>query len=85
MSTFGQIIGVISTMALLAAAAVAALGKLSFRMFLIVGIAGSVTGLLGSTISGSAWGVTMRVIALASFTVALAVHRYVARLPRSTA
>lgn len=85
MSTFGQVIGIISTMAFLAAAALMALGRLSFRLFLIVGIAGSLTGLLGSTISGSAWGVTMRVIALVSFAAALAVHRYVARLPRSTA
>jgi hypothetical protein len=85
MSTFGQIVGVISTMAFLVAGLLAALGRLSFRLFLIVGIAGSLTGLLGSTISGSAWVITLRVIALVSFAAALAIHRYVARLPRSTA
>jgi phosphotransferase system glucose/maltose/N-acetylglucosamine-specific IIC component len=75
MVAIGQTINILSVTVFLAAALLAALGKLSARLFFTTGVATNIVGLIGTSISGSVWGATLHVIAIGCFIAALAVHR----------
>ncbi len=79
MTVFGQILGIVSVEALLVAVVLTLLGRLSFRLFLLVGITTNTLGLVGAVSAGSGQGVMMQSVALAAFILAFAVHRYTAR------
>ena len=79
MTVFGQILGIISVEALLVAVALTVLGRLSFRLLLLTGIATSVLGVMGAVMVGSGWSITLRLVALAASIAAFAIHRRTAR------
>ena len=79
MTVFGQLISVFSTVGLVVAVMLTALGKLPYRLLLIAGIATSALGLTGNLIAGPDWGIMLRAAALVAFITAFAVHRYTAR------
>lgn len=75
MIAVGQSLSILSITVFFAAALLAALGKLSARLFFTTGVATNIVGLIGSSISGSVWGTTLHVIAISCFIAALAAHR----------
>jgi cell shape-determining protein MreD len=75
MNAIGQTLNILGVTVFLAAALLAALGKLSARLLFSTGVATNIVGLIGTSISGSVWGTTMHVIAIVCFIAALAAQR----------
>ena len=79
MTTLGQTLNILSGIAFLTAVTLWALGKLPLRTAYVAAIAANIVGFASAWIAGSLPGMVLRLIAVACFIAALAVHHATAR------